>query len=112
MSQSTIFQSCRDRANASWVLKITAESECVLLKDTTLCPEVMEPGTSRFQSQCTNIRPPGSHCLTHLSMASLLWDICKQYSPRCDAAERVPSGAILFAQRNFIEKLDKNKNHT
>ena len=27
-----------------------------------------------------------------------LWDIGKQYSPRCDAAERgVPSGAILFA---------------
>ena len=46
--------------------------------------------------------------LTHLSLASLLWDIGKQNSPRCDAAERgVPSGAILFAQRNFIEKLDK-----
>ena len=36
--------------------------------------------------------------LTHLSLASLLWDIGKQYSPRCDATERgVPSGAILFA---------------
>ena len=36
--------------------------------------------------------------LTHLSLASLLWDIGKQHSPRCDAAERgVPSGAILFA---------------
>ena len=43
--------------------------------------------------------------LTHLSLASLLWDIGKQHSPRCDAAERgVPSGAIMFAQRNFIEK--------
>ena len=43
--------------------------------------------------------------LTHLSLASFLWDIGKQYSPRCDAAERgVPSGAILFAYRNFIEK--------
>ena len=43
--------------------------------------------------------------LTHLSLASLLWDIGKQHSPRCDAAERgVPSGAVLFAQRNFIEK--------
>ena len=31
--------------------------------------------------------------------------IGKQHSPRCDAAERgVPSGAILFAWRNFIEK--------
>ena len=44
--------------------------------------------------------------LTHLSLASLLWDIGKQNSPRCDAAERgVPSGAILFAWRIFIEKL-------
>ena len=44
--------------------------------------------------------------LTHSSLASLLWDIGKQNSPRCDAAERgVPSGAILFAQRNFIEKM-------
>ena len=47
--------------------------------------------------------------LTHLSLASLLWDIGKQYSPRCDAAERgVPSGAILFAYRNFIEKWIKS----
>ena len=46
--------------------------------------------------------------LTHISLASLFWDIGKQYSPRCDAAERgVPSGAILFEQRNFIEKLDR-----
>ena len=44
--------------------------------------------------------------LTHLSLASLLWDIGKQKSPRCDAAERgVPSGAFLFAWRNFIEKM-------
>ena len=36
--------------------------------------------------------------LTHLSLVSFLWDIGKQHSPRCDAAERgVPSGAILFA---------------
>ena len=43
--------------------------------------------------------------LTHLSLVVILWDIGKQHSPRCDAAERgVPSGAILFAQRNFIEK--------
>ena len=46
--------------------------------------------------------------LTNLSLASLLWDIGKQNSPRCDAAERgVPSGAILFAYRIFIEKLNK-----
>ena len=33
-----------------------------------------------------------------------LWDIGKQHSPRCDVTERgVPSGAILFAQRNFIK---------
>ena len=42
---------------------------------------------------------------THLSLASFLWDMGKQHSPRWDAAERgVPSGAILFAQRNLIEK--------
>ena len=46
--------------------------------------------------------------LTHLSLASILRDIGKQNSPRCDAAERgVPSGAILFAQRIFIVKLNK-----
>ena len=49
--------------------------------------------------------PFNTVCLTHLS---LLWDIGKQNSPRCDAAERgVPSGAILFAYRIFIEKLNK-----
>ena len=47
--------------------------------------------------------------LTHLSLASLLWDLGKQNSPRCDAAERgVPSGAILFARRIFIKNLFKN----
>ena len=46
-----------------------------------------------------------SETLTHLSLAVILWDIGEQHSPRCDTAERgVPSGAILFAQRNFIEK--------
>ena len=36
--------------------------------------------------------------LTHLSLASFLWDIGKQNSPRCDPTEcGVPSGAILFA---------------
>ena len=41
-------------------------------------------------------------------MASLLWDIGRQYSPRCDAAERsIPSGAILFPYRNFVEKRNK-----
>ena len=38
------------------------------------------------------------YVLSHLRLASFLWDIGKQYSPRCDAAERgVPSGANLFA---------------
>ena len=37
--------------------------------------------------------------LTHLSLAPLLWDIGKQNSPICDAAEcGVTYGAILFAQ--------------
>ena len=46
--------------------------------------------------------------LTNLSPASLLWDIGKRYSPRCDAVERgVPSRTILFAYKNFIEKWNK-----
>ena len=36
--------------------------------------------------------------LTHIGLVSFLCDIGKQYSPRCDAAERgIPSEAILFA---------------
>ena len=50
------------------------------------------------------LRPYFTLLLTHISLASFLWDISKQHSPRCDAAERgVPSGAILIAHRNFIE---------
>ena len=49
--------------------------------------------------------------LTRISLASFLWDTGEQHSPRWDAAERgVPSGAILFTQRNFIEKLEKMPN--
>ena len=45
---------------------------------------------------------------THLSLASLLLYSGKQHSLRRDAAERgVPSGAILFAYRIFIENLNK-----
>ena len=40
-----------------------------------------------------------------ISLASFLWDTGKQNNPRCDAAKRgVPSGAILFACKIFIEK--------
>ena len=46
--------------------------------------------------------------LTHISLASLLWDIGKQHSPICDTAERsVPSEAILFAKRTFIKQVNK-----
>ena len=43
-------------------------------------------------------------------MVSFLWDIGKQHSSRRDAAERgVPSGAILFAQRNSSkDEIKKN----
>ena len=45
--------------------------------------------------------------LTHISLASHLWDIGKQFSPRCDGANRgVPSAANLFAQRSFIKKIE------
>ena len=51
--------------------------------------------------------------LTHLSLVSLLSDIDKQYSPRCDAAERgVPSGAIMFAYRISSKNVIFFLNHT
>ena len=66
-----------------------------------------KPALSRLVEELSYILD--LNILTHLSLASLLWDIGKQDSPRCDAAERgVPSGAILFAQRNFIEKCDES----
>ena len=35
--------------------------------------------------------------LTHISLASFLWDIGKQNSPRCDAAKRgAPSGLFCL----------------
>ena len=44
--------------------------------------------------------------LTNLSLASFLWDIGKQNSPKCDTAKcGVPSGAILFEYMNVIEKI-------
>ena len=49
--------------------------------------------------------------LTHFSLASLFWDLGKQYRPRSDATERgVWLEASLFANRNFYPK--KNKNET
>ena len=42
--------------------------------------------------------------LTHISLASFLWDIGKQYSPRSDTAKRsILSGAIPLAEGNFID---------
>ena len=62
---------------------------------------ILAPDLHRFMDKESQV----GYSLTHLSLVSLLWDIGKQNSPRCDAAERgVPSGAILFAYRNFIEK--------
>ena len=43
--------------------------------------------------------------LTHISLASQFWDICKQCRPRSDAAKRgVWSGSSLFANRNIYSK--------
>ena len=49
----------------------------------------------------------------YISLASFLWVIGKQNSPRFDAAKRgVQSGAILLANIIFIEKWNKNdKSH-
>ena len=58
-----------------------------------------------FEVYNTNMALEEVWQLTHISLASFLWDIGKQDSLRCDAAKRgVPSGAILFAYMNFIEK--------
>ena len=67
-----------------------------------------------YKGDCHNLRHRLTYILhrdfplTHISLVSLLWDIGKQNSPRCEAAERgVPSEAILFAERIFIENLNK-----
>ena len=46
-----------------------------------------------------------SQMLTHVCLASFLWDIGKQNIFKCDVAKcGVPSGTILFAFMYFIEK--------
>ena len=48
-----------------------------------------------FTSSHFNFLEVAQILLAHLSLASFLLDISKQYSPRCDAAGcSVPSGAI------------------
>ena len=47
--------------------------------------------------------------LSHISLASFLWDIGKENSPRCDG---VTSGAFLFAYTNFVKNEIKMKNKT
>ena len=50
--------------------------------------------------------------LTHISLASFLWDIGKQGRSRPDAAELgVWSGSPLFAYRMVFQNLNKNKNY-
>ena len=57
---------------------------------------IKDEGKSREKKE--EISHTKTDTITHLSLASLLWDIGKQNSPRCDAAERgVPSGTVLFA---------------
>ena len=53
------------------------------------------------------------YTLEHISIASFIWDIGKQSSPRYDTAEcsSVQSRAILFAQRNFFKKFRIISNH-
>ena len=71
----------------------------------SFCSFEISEGILRNQKINTGLDLFSNQRLTHISLASFLCDIGKQYSPRCDAAERgVPSGAILFAKRSFIEK--------
>ena len=65
----------------------------VKIKSSLECTIILFRMAERFHDKYQFSKP-----LTHLSLASVLWDIGKQNSPRYDAAERgVPSGAILFA---------------
>ena len=61
-------------------------------------------------------RRVGITFLTHLSLASLLWDIGKQNSPRCDAAEHfkpvndhvfiiLMCGTLVFSHIDMVIKL-------
>ena len=48
--------------------------------------------------------------LTHISLASFLWDISKKCKTRSDAAKcGVRSGSPLFAYRSFFENVNKNE---
>ena len=60
---------------------------------------------SQIYSKTTVINLHFISCpLTHISMASFLWDIGKQNSLRCDAAKRgVPSEAILISSKKKIK---------
>ena len=62
---------------------------------------------------CSRQHLYASFCLlTHLSLASFLWDIGKQCRPRSDTAERgVLSGSSLFAYRMFYQNFNKNENY-
>ena len=67
----------------------------------------METGP-RFIVPSDGLEKPRIEPATPGLQGSFLWDIGKQNSLRCDATERgVPSGAILFAKRNFIEKCNR-----
>ena len=50
--------------------------------------------------------------LNFLSLASLLWDIGKQNSPRCDAAERRPIWGYSVCLENFHRKIEWNSKIT
>ena len=51
--------------------------------------------------------------ITHIRLASFLWDMRKQCIPRSDATERgVSSGSPLFTYRKFYSKLNKNEKNT
>ena len=71
-----------------------------------------------------NIYPFGIHfphnwnlflkLFTHISLASFLWDIGKQHSPRCDAAECGAHLGLFCLHREISSKneIKKNKNHS
>ena len=86
-------------------------------KDPTGGSQLTKEMLSGFHRCCKHIKQTFDDArkikvtITRISLASFLWDVGKQDSPRCDTTECVvPSGAILFAKRCFIKNLyDKLK---
>ena len=71
-SQSTIFQSCRDGATASWVINQYFRGVKCLAQGHNTAEVGLEPQTSRSGVRHSTTEPPRSP-ICHLSMDSWVW---------------------------------------